>query len=334
MAKGRSALLLLVAAALTANAQIIFDTDSGYFGDDGVALVMLMRSSRKPEVRLISVVAGNVWTRSGANYMRRNLRWLRATQVPVRVGAQQPLVHTAAMMKLEGAIEFAGAFSEKPEVAVVPSDAVEAMARIIDTAKGSVTLLAIGPMTNVAMLLGTRPDLEKKIGALIFMGGNVHVGGNSSKAAEFNFWFDPEAAGIVLRSAIPRKVMFGLDVSNRVKLTKATFDEVMTVQNPITALYRDDFGNRYPGFLKDPKAEGSLWDELAAAYLIDPSLVKKSETEYLDVECVFGPKYGAVKKLDRKMAPDATPVEIVLDMDFPRVLDIYKKALMFQPPPD
>ncbi|MES1261491.1 MAG: hypothetical protein ABUS49_07130, partial [Acidobacteriota bacterium] len=83
----------------------------------------------------------------------------------------------------------------------------------------------------------------------------------------------------------------------------------------------------FPGFLKNPRARGSLWDELAAAYVIEPRLVKKSESLWLDVETAFGAAYGAVQPLDRSLAPGATPVTVVLDMDFERVLGIYRGAL-------
>jgi len=126
------------------------------------------------------------------------------------------------MSRRQGPIEFSGAFA-LPSEPGSSSTALEAMAGIVERAPGRVTILAIGPLTNVAMLLRLRPGLETRIGAIVFMGGNVRVPGNASKAAEFNFWFDPEAAQIVLRSAIPRKVMFGLDVCNKVKLTRAMF---------------------------------------------------------------------------------------------------------------
>src|SRR5262249_32568178 len=161
-------------------------------GDDGVALVMVMRSPRARQARSVSVVAGNVWPKSGAAYMRRNLRLLGA-RLPVYVGAQRPLVQSAALLKYEGKIEYNGAFGI-PSEADEKSDAIEAMARIIDSAPSPVTILGIGPMTNVAMLLRERPGLEDKIGLLILMGGNLHVPGNATRAAEFNFWFDPEAA--------------------------------------------------------------------------------------------------------------------------------------------
>jgi len=289
---------------------------------------MLMRSPRRSEVRAVTVVSGNVWAQAGAAYMSRNLELLGAPGVPVRIGAEAPLVHTAAMSKLEQALAFAGAFALPNSSFGMPRGGVDFMLQTIEAAPGKVTILAIGPLTNLAIALRTKPDIQGKINAVVIMGGNVQVEGNASKAAEFNFWFDPEAAAIVLRSAIPKKVLFALDVCNRVTLTKAIFDSIIAVKTPITDLYREDFGNRYPGFLKNPNATGSLWDELAAAYVIDPSLVTRSENGYLDVETTFGPRYGATKPLDRKLAPDATPVQVVLDMDFDRVFAIYKRALM------
>ena len=74
--------------------------------------------------------------------------------------------------------------------------------------------------------------------------------------AEFNFWFDPEAARIVLRSRIPQKVMFGLDICNTAVLRKPEFDKIVAARTPITDLYREDLGNRYPAFLKRPAAVG------------------------------------------------------------------------------
>jgi inosine-uridine nucleoside N-ribohydrolase len=309
------------------HAQIIVDTDSGYFGDDGVAVSMLLRSARRAEVRGVTVVSGNVWSRDGAGFMARNAKLLGFPQLPVLVGSDAPLVHTVAKRKSEAKIEFAGAFDMPLPTAQPKRGGVDFLIQTVDAAPGRVTILAIGPLTNLAIALRLRPDLASKIQSLVMMGGNVHVAGNASPAAEFNFWFDPEAAQVVLRSEIPNKVLFALDVCNKVHLKKDTFDQVVAAKTPITDLYREDFGNRYPGFLKNPKAETALWDELAAAWLIDPKLVKQSESLLLDVETTFGPKYGAVTALNKTFAPNATPVTVVLDMDFDRVFAIYRTAL-------
>src|SRR5262249_4863059 len=154
-----------------------------------------------------------------------------------------------------GKLEFIGAFGEKrpPSTARPPHPgAIEFLASEIERHPGEITVLAIGPMTNLALALRLKPSIETKIKRLVFMGGNVRVPGNVSRAAEFNFWFDPEAARIVLRSRIPQKVMFGLDICNHAPIRKPQFDELVAVRTPVTDILREDMGNRYPGFLKNP----------------------------------------------------------------------------------
>jgi len=153
------------------------------------------------------------------------------------------------------------------------------------------------------------------------------VPGNASPMAEFNFWFDPEAARIVLRSRIPQKIMFGLDICNQAPIRKAEFDQIISVKTPITDLYREDLGDRYPGYLKHADAVGYMWDSLAAAYLIDPDFVNRFETRYLDVQSTWGQSYGSTVPLDRRVAPSATPVTFMLGLDFKRVFAIYKNKL-------
>lgn len=317
----------------SAAGQIIIDSDTGEFGDDGVAITMLLRSARAADVKGITTVVGNAPLIAVTNYMQRIVDLLE-TRPPIRAGARDPLIHSAAMAQVEakrwGPLEWTGAFGAPTlsgdfgNVAAY-SGGVEFMADTIRKSSRPTTVLAIGPMTNIALAMRThRLD---QISELVFMGGAVRAPGNANRTAEFNFWFDPEAAQIVLRSSIPRKVMFALDVCNTVRLTKAIFDEITAVKTPITDLYRKDFGERYPAFLKNPEATGYLWDELAAAYVIDPSIATASEKKYLDVVTEFGPNYGRVIELDRELAPQATPVEVVTAVDLAKVFAIYKSAL-------
>jgi inosine-uridine nucleoside N-ribohydrolase len=322
--------LLLLAAAPPPN-KIVFDTDCGFFGDDGAALVMVLRSPDKVHVAAITAVSGNVWAAETAGYVTEILGLLGHPEIKPSVGAQMPLIHTADMAKLEAPLEFQGAFGNP--VKIVPPDgpaaidAINALTAAVERNPGEITILALGPMTNVAMLLRLHPDLETRIKRIVFMGGNVHVPGNASTAAEFNFWFDPEAAQIVLRSRIPEKVMFPLDICNRAVLTKTRFDEIVVAGTPVTQRYKEDYGQRYPGFLKNPNATGFLWDELAAAWLLDTGFVTKSETRWLDIDARFGKTYGATIPLERRLAPDATPVQVMLDLDYPRLWTLYKGLL-------
>lgn len=335
-------ILLLPALWGAGQDPVIFDTDSGLFGDDGAALVMLLRSPAQVAVQGITVTPGNVWPAQGAEYMFHILDLLKQPQVPVFTGAETPLLHTAAMAREAerrwGKLGYMGAFAQDP-AAVKPATGAKLTARIagrggvafliseIERRPGEVTVLAIGPMTNIALALRLQPGIETKIKRIVFMGGNIRVAGNASPAAEFNFWFDPEAARIVLRSRIPKKVMFGLDICNLAPIKKAEFDQIASAHTPITDLFREDLGNRYPGFLKHPEAAAYMWDSLAAAYLLDPEFVTKSETQYLDVQTAWGQSYGSTVPLDRRVAPDATPVSVMLEPDFQRVFAFYKDRL-------
>jgi inosine-uridine nucleoside N-ribohydrolase len=279
-------------------------------------------------------VSGNVWAAESFGYVRNILGLLGLAGIPVAASPGAPLIHTSAMADEEqrrfGPLAFRGAFATAPPraPALSVSDASAFLIHEIESNPGLLTIVAIGPMTNLAIALRIRPNIETKIRRLVFMGGNVRVAGNVTKAAEFNFWFDPEAAQIVLRSRIPEKIMFGLDICILAKIEKKHFAQIADRDTPIARLYRDDFGNRYPGFLHDPAAFGYLWDELTAAYLVDPDVVTKSEEHYLDVVTAFGGNYGAVTDLDRRLAPQATPVREMLAVDFEKAFRIYRSALI------
>ena len=292
------------------------------------------------------MVPGNVWPAQGAEYMLHILDLLKRPQVLLYTGASEPLVHSAAMAREAerrwGKLEFIGAFAEeRDKVKPAPGarltmrkahheGAVQFLISEIERHPGEVTILAIGPMTNIAVALRLRPEIETRIKQVVFMGGNVGVAGNASASAEFNFWFDPEAARIVLRSRIPRKVMFGLDICNTAPIRKAEFDQVIAARTPITNLFKEDLGNRYPGFLKHPDGTTYMWDTLAAAWLIDPGFVTRSDIRYLDVLTAWGRFYGSTVPLDRRAAPDATPVTVMLGLDFKRVFGLYKDRLTRQ----
>jgi len=337
--------LILALPALWAGERetIIIDTDSGLFGDDGAAVVMLLRSPAQVAVHGITIVPGNVWPAQGAEYMLHILELLKRPDVPLYRGADAPLMHTAAMAREYarrwGPLEFTGAFAQEPlQVKPAPGarlstnrphheNAVNFLISEIERHPGEVTVAEIGPMTNLALALCMKPAIETKIKRLVFMGGNVHVPGNASALAEFNFWFDAEAARIVLRSRIPEKVMFGLDICNLAPLHKAEFDRIANGHTPITDLFREDLGNRYPGFLQHPAATAYMWDSLVAAYLIDPRFVTRSEPRYLDVLTAWGKFYGSTVPLDRRLAPEATPVTVMMALDFQRVFTLYKDLL-------
>jgi inosine-uridine nucleoside N-ribohydrolase len=337
-----AALLLATALSAATKDLVVVDTDSGLFGDDGAALTMVLRSPEAVSVEGVVVTPGNVWATQGAEYTFHILDLLGRRNVPLFVGAEAPLLHSAAMSReagrLWGAPEYSGAFSQDP-ARVIPATgaalagrkprkgAVEFLISEIEQRPGQITILEIAPMTNLALALRVQPDIETKIKRVVFMGGTIAARGNASVAAEFNFWFDPEAARIVLRSRIPEKVMFGLDICEAAPIRKNEFDQIAGAGTPISNLFREDLGNRYPGFLSHPDATAYMWDSLAAAYLLDPGFVVRSEARYLDVQTTWDRSYGATIPLDRSLAPEATPVQVMQRPDFPRVFALYRRLL-------
>ncbi len=290
--------------------KVVFDTDCAYFNDDGAALVMLLQRPKQVEIQGVTIVPGNFWPVTGVEYMSNILKLMHRSDVPMYFGAQAPLIHTRAMTKKEPGIKYLGAFATDPPKYFGPTKAIDFLIETIDKSPGKITILELGPMTNLAIVLRLRPDLASKIGRLVFMGGAMH-------RQEFNFWFDPEAAQIVLRSPIAKKVMFGLEICERAPIDKAHSDQI-TARTPVGDLYRED---------RKRNPSPYVWDALAAGFLLDTEFVTKRETEYLDVETTFGKTYGAVIPLDRTLAPDATPVEVMTDLDFERFFALYKSLI-------
>lgn len=313
--------LLLVSALLLPAQQpepILIDCDPGKFTDDNAAIAMLVRSG-KFKIAGITVVAGNVWANEGLRNARATLQMMDVEDVPVHLGAQQPLRHTAEMVQKERPLEFAGAFDLRRPRAEKET-AVDFLIETLE--KQPMTVLAIGPLTNIAQALQKKPSIASRIKRLVIMGGAVRVPGNSNKTAEFNFWFDPEAARIVLESQVAEKVLVGLDVCNQAVYGKDVFDAIVAGKAPFRHIFREQFGYGYPAFLKNPQVKGYLWDELAAAYLIDPSLITNSEELALSVDEHLGERYGAVQI--RASGPNTT---VLLQVDNPRAVELYADLL-------
>lgn len=327
--------------------KIVFDTDTAYFLDDGAALVMLLQRPDLVEIVGVTVVTGNLWARQGAEYMLHLLEITGNAHIPLYLGAQKPLVNTPERAQFQrehlGGLTYVGAFGEKEirseddleppfggafsTVRAQKQDAVSFLIETFDSRPGEVSILALGPMTNLAMLLNQRPDLATDIPSLIFMGGALRVPGNTSRYAEFNFWFDPEAAQQVMRSAIPEKVMFGLDITNRAPFTKEQFETIVAQPTPITRILRADDARASWGFHANPDRTSFIWDCLAAAYLLDPTLFTEEELVPVDVETALGAAYGASYEPSGKPPPDLLPTRVMLDLDYPRFIELYTELL-------
>jgi purine nucleosidase len=161
---------------------------------------------------------------------------------------------------------------------------------IVDTVKANpneIAILAIGPLTNIALAVKQNPEIVPLIKKIIYMGGAVDVAGNTTKAAEFNWWFDPDAAQFVVRLPIPQ-VVVPLDVTDTVFLTKTIYDRIAHPAKPtaVTDVFQKLNGYGFDGkngFENNPNYTQNIWDTLTLAYLIDPTYATQTVERYVDV---------------------------------------------------
>ncbi len=260
--------------------RVIIDTDPGT--DDAFALLLAMRS---PELRIeaITAVAGNVPLELTLPNALRMVEIAGRTDIPVAAGAKTPLVRRLVTAEYaHGENGLCGAVFPEPKTKPVPEPADEVIRKMVRSHPGEVTLITLGPLTNVARALLADPELARMIKGIVMMGGSLS-GGNITPAAEFNFYVDPEAAKLVFQSGIPLR-MVGLDVTRK---TELTWDHVRALEANPDAVSQAA-GQIARKTMELDEREGfaagqKMHDSLALASVIDPSLLQL-EKFYVDVE--------------------------------------------------
>jgi pyrimidine-specific ribonucleoside hydrolase len=256
---------------------ILLDCDPGH--DDAIALLLALAS---PEVELLGVttVAGNQTLEKTTGNAIRVLEFAGRADVPVAAGADRPLVRdpfVAAYVHGETGLD--GPDLPPPRGEPVNRHAVDFLADKIREANGAVTLIPVGPLTNVALMLALHPDARPQ--RIVLMGGAI-AEGNITPAAEFNIWADPEAAARVFASGID-VTMIGLDVTHKALFTTAHVGRLAgRVGEMVTELLRfyDAFHREVYGFDGSP-----IHDAVAVAHVLRPDLVETLERNVeIDVE--------------------------------------------------
>jgi inosine-uridine nucleoside N-ribohydrolase len=260
--------------------RVIIDTDPGV--DDALALLLAMRA---PELKIeaITAVAGNVPLELTLPNALRMVEIAGRTDISVAAGAKQPLLRrlvTATYAHGENGL--GGAVFPEPTLKPVAEPAGLFIGQIIRKYPEEISLITIGPLTNVATALNNDPELASMIRRVVMMGGSLS-GGNITPAAEFNIYVDPEAARIVFQSGIPI-TMVGLDVTRKTSLTEDHVRMLEAEQNPVSQaaakIARSAITHtREQGFLIGP----NMHDSLAVAAFLDSSILKWKEY-YVDVE--------------------------------------------------
>jgi inosine-uridine nucleoside N-ribohydrolase len=321
--------------------------------DDGFGFMQLMLLN-SPDIQVLGLttVTGNVWANRVTAQALRGLELDGRADVPVVPGATYPLLNTEAQTTrweaLYGKLTWKGAWMQhwveptqqgtppyhgpddpvdlpygNPTIKPAAEIAANFLIRMVHKYPGEITIVACGPMTNLALAQRLDPSFAGLAKQLVYMGGSLNprqVLDNGSAAdfareflntprREFNIRFDPEAASIMSRSPWRQITIVPVDPSTATQLTPDLLHRLSAAASPGVAKL---IASMAPGF--------PMWDEIAAAVLLDPSLITKSDTLYVDYNTQFGPGYGDLLSWQAAYRPGLgeQPALVVRSIDVPR----------------
>lgn len=330
--------------------KVIIDEDAAGPGGSNLQAIMVLVQSPEVEPLGIAVVTGDQWRDEEIAHTLRLLEIAGRTDIPVLPGAAFPLVHTREQALLDeqayGKINYMGAWDRRwwHEPFIVPAaavpegmtsakpsseDAAHFMVRMVREHPHQVTIYEGGPMTDVALAIRLDPQFPELARELVFMGGSIHPVSNdpeweSDPRHEFNFWFDPEAAHIVLTARWAKVTCTPVDISIKTHFTRVMAEQIAKSGTPLGQYWLKYYvsGTDY------------MWDELAAAAWIDPSIIISEKLYYLDVDIAHGPTYGDTLTWPERDKPNITgvPVHVLMDLNKEK-FDKFFVGLMSSPKP-
>lgn len=216
----------------------------------------------------------------------------------------------------------------EPTTKPLDEDAAHFLIRQVHAHPHQVTIFAAGPLTNVALALAIDPQFAELTQGIVMMGGSLAPQGDDPEYAthprhEFNFWFDPEAAHVVLRAAWPRIDLTTVDISVKTMFTREMVKEIAESQTP-AAKYVAKYTSSY----------FYMWDELAAAAWLDPKIITRERVLYVDVDLTRGPNYGdTLTWTDENRPKDRVlqRVHVHEDVDAPRFYREFVELMKREP---
>jgi len=327
--------------------KVIIDQDAfGPASSNLQAILMLLQAS-DVEVLGITIPSGDGWRDEEVSHTLRLLEIARRTEVPVHPGAVYPLLNTQQRTKvweqLYGKLFYKGAWTESwpaegtvrrspyhadpflvppspagaPKIKPSAEAAPAFLIRKVHEFPGQVTIIAAGPLTDLALAARLDPQFASLARELVFMGGSYNpVAADNEFAAEFanaprlefNMRFDPEAASIVLHESWKKITQVPIDPTTRTFFKPEFFRQLGAGRAPFDA-YLAEFGQPYP-----------MWDELAVAVWLDPSIVTRSATLLVDVDTSFTAGYGNTLSWSVGAGPGLGEREVLVvqDVDVPK----------------
>lgn len=306
---------------------MLLDVDTGV--DDALALIFALRSPEL-DVRAITTVAGNTSVENALRNTLLLLDVLGAPAIPVARGAAWPLKRAPIRAEqVHGADGLGNVTTVYPPPRRSPfeRDATELILSTIAAERDELTLVATGPLTNLARALEADAATVRRLGKLVVMGGAVRTWGNTSAVAEFNFFCDPEAARAVLEAGLD-VTLVPLDVTERAVLPRAELRAISMERDSAAFQFVREFTVLWFDYHREAAGldGGHLHDPLAVAAAAFPDLLRTVHT-HVDVETA-GEFTAGMTVADWRDRPAAAPTQppnarVALDADLARFLDLF-----------
>jgi pyrimidine-specific ribonucleoside hydrolase len=312
---------------------VIIDCDTGV--DDALALLFAVRHPGL-DLRAVTCVAGNTDVDGVVRNTLTVLELAGAGDIPVARGAARPLIEPARSARHVHGEDGMGDIPGLPTPSREPVDvdAATLLRREILASPTPVTLIPTAPLTNIALLLRTHPEVVRNIERIVFMGGAVACG-NATPVAEFNVWHDPEAAAVLLTAGVPI-TMYGLDVFTRVVVPAADVRRLRASEEPGTRLAGELLAHRPAA--PDPDGDdpdGGLGDAGAVCAVVDPAGIWTRNLP-VEVSLAPGPTRGQTV-VDQRPRPGEAEihggerelqlVDVALDVDVERYVKLWLSAV-------
>jgi purine nucleosidase len=304
--------------------RIILDTDPGI--DDALAILLALAS---PEIDLaaLTVVGGNCSLTAATRNALDVLALANAAHIPVAAGVTRPLLRPPLFAPETHGSGGLG-YASLPPTPTSPVDehAIDMLIRELLAAPGEVTLVAVGPLTNVALALRKEPRIIQAVRQVIIMGGALQAAGNVTPLAEFNIYADPHAAHIVLHSGMPI-VLLPWDITQHVQLTQADIDRLLRTTSPITSFIAEatrfyvEFHLQHFGF-----AGCSINDPAALALVFLPDMARLQPV-FVDVEIASEMTLGKTVADFMNVTGNPPNVHAVTEFDTPRFLALFLERM-------
>jgi pyrimidine-specific ribonucleoside hydrolase len=288
---------------------VIIDCDPGH--DDAIALILAF-AREELDIKAVTVVAGNQTLDKTLRNAKKILSFI-GRKPPVAAGAAKPLfreLQTAPAVHGESGLD--GPVIPEPDFTEEPVPAVDLLRKTIMESPEPVTLIPIGPLTNIGLLFTAYPEVKKNIRQISLMGGGIEMG-NWTSAAEFNIFVDPEAADIVFTSGLPL-VMSGLDVTHKAMIMREEIEQLRRLGGKVPLLVAELIDFYFAFYARRNFPGAALHDPCAVAWLVKPELFV-AKPYHVDIE-VKGRHTAGMTLADRRTWTEAKPnVTALVDLD-------------------